>query len=292
MARAIPHEAQRSRGDFKRPSSPRGRAAVLCMLAAASMVAALASPASAASGDRLIHAEDFSTASAYDPSFWVAETGFFRNKEAQYYRPDNVSVKNGSLVLQGRRESALNGAYDPHGADWLTTTKSADYTSGSLVTREAFTFGVFEIVARLPQAAGAWPAIWTIDERSGPYREIDLAEAVGNSPGKVFSTVYAGKGIADLKHWDAATPIPALADGFHTYRLEWRKDLIAIAIDGREVLRMDPEQARADGVDPLRASMRLRINLALGGSWGGKIDDANLPTEVQVKSVKIWSVAP
>src|ERR1700712_2662445 len=112
MARAIPHDAQRSRGDFKRPPSPRDRAAVLCMLAAASAAAALASPSRAATGDRLIHEENFSTASGYDPSFWVAETGFFRNKEAQYYRPDNVSVKNGVLVLQGRRESALNGAYD------------------------------------------------------------------------------------------------------------------------------------------------------------------------------------
>ena len=262
------------------------------MLVAASAVALVSSSGVRASGDRLIHAEDFSTASTYDASFWVAETGFFRNKEAQYYRPENVSVRNGALVLQGRRETALNGAYDPYGADWLTTTESADYTSGSLVTREAFTFGIFEIVARLPQAAGAWPAIWTIDERSGPYREIDLAEAVGNSPGKVFSTVYAGKDITSLKHWDAATPMPGLADGFHTYRLEWRKDLIAIAIDGREVLRMNPEQAQNEGVDPLRASMRLRINLALGGSWGGKIDDAALPTEVEVKSIKIWSVAP
>ena len=292
MAKAIAHDAETDCDDFTRPSSPRGFA-ILRMLAAASAAIALLSPSSAAApGDRLIHAEDFSTASAYDASFWVAETGFFRNKEAQYYRPDNVAVKNGALVLQGRRETALNGAYDPHGADWLTTTKSADYTSGSLVTRDAFTFGIFEIVARVPQAPGAWPAIWTIDERSGPYREIDIVEAVGNTPGKIFSTVYAGKDITSLKHWSAVTPMPGLADGFHAYRLEWRKDLIAIAIDGREVLRMNPEQARNEGLDPLRASMRLRINLALGGSWGGKIDDAALPTEVEVKSVKIWSVSP
>jgi beta-glucanase (GH16 family) len=290
LSTIIAHGAQRERDNFKRPSL-RIPFAALCMFVSAA-VALAASPTAAASGDKLIHAEDFSNAAAYDASFWVAETGFFRNKEAQYYRPENVAVKNGVLALQGRRETALNGAYDPHGADWLTTTKAANYTSGSLVSREDFTFGIFEIVARLPQAAGAWPAIWTIDEKSGPYREIDLAEAVGNAPGKVYSTVYAGKDISSLAHWDAATPMPGLADGFHTYRLEWRKDFIAIAIDGREVLRMNPEQARKDGVDPLRSSMRLRINLALGGSWGGKIDDAALPTEVEVKSVKIWSVSP
>ena len=55
---------------------------------------------------------------------------------------------------------------------------------------------------------------------------------------------------------------------------------------------MNPEEAHKDGVDPLRAPMHLRINLALGGSWGGRIDDAALPARVEVKSIKIWSFAP
>ena len=282
-----------SRGDrgFERPSPPRRRA--LRPLIAAVLVAGLAWPAGAVfARDRLIHAEDFSVASTYDSSFWIAETGFFRNREAQYYRPANVSVRDGALTLEARREPVLNAAYDADGADWRTTTKDADYTSGSIVSREAFTYGVFEVVARLPQGTGTWPAIWTIDERSGPYREIDLVEAVGNTPGKVWSTVYAGRDLASVRHWGAETPMPDLAKAFHTYRLEWRRDVVAVSIDGREALRMNPEEARKDGVDPLRASMHLRINLALGGSWGGKIDEAALPARLEVKSVKIWSVEP
>ena len=262
-------------------------------LAAVLVVASLAWPAGAAlARDRLIHSEDFSTASTFDPSFWVAETGFFRNKEAQYYRPANVSVRGGALVLEARREAAANGAYDANGADWLTTTKSADYTSGSIVSREAFTYGVFEVVARLPQGAGAWPAIWMVYEQGLPYREIDLVEAVGATPGKAWSTIDAGPDLKSVKTWQAETPMPDLANAFHAYRLEWRKDAIALAIDGREALRMNPEEAHKDGVDPLRAPMHLRINLALGGSWGGKIDEAALPARLEVKSVKIWSLDP
>ena len=264
----------------------------VCAVAAAAILVFAEPSRSVGIADRLIHDEDFSSAAAYDASFWTTETGLFRNREAQYYRPENISVRNGALVLEGRRETVLNPAYDLHGADWLTTTRKAHYTSGSLVSREAFTYGVFEIVARVPQAAGAWPAIWTVGGFDGGYREIDIAEAVGNTPGKVFSNVYGGKDFTSLKNWTAATLMPGLADGFHTYRLEWRKDLIAIAIDGREVLRMDPEQARGGDIDPLRASMHLRINLALGGSWGGAIDDKALPAQVEVKSVRIWSVAP
>jgi len=262
-------------------------------LAAALVVATLVSPAGAApEGNRLIHAEDFSKASTYDSSFWIAETGFFRNREAQYYQPANVGVKCGALILEGRREAALNAAYDAKGADWPTTTKSADYTSGSMVSRKAFTYGVFEVVARLPQGTGAWPAIWMTYEQGLPYREIDLVEAVGNDPGKAWTTIDAGPDQGRLKSWHAETAMPGLERDLHTYRLEWRKDLIAIAIDGREALRMNPEEAHREGVDPLRAPMRLRINLALGGSWGGKIDDAALPARVEIKSIRIWSVAP
>ncbi len=242
--------------------------------------------------DRLVHSEDFSHARTYDSAFWTAETGFFRNKEAQYYQPANVSVKGGALVLEGRRETVSNAAYDAHGADWRTTTKGADYTSGSVVSKEAFTYGVFEVVARLPKGAGTWPAIWTIDEYSGPYREIDLVEAVGAAPDKVSSTVYAGRDLESVAHWGAQNPMPDLSAAFHVYKLEWRRDVVAASIDGREVLRVNPEEAHKDGVDPLRASMHLRINLALGGSWGGRIDDSALPARVEVKSVKIWAVDP
>jgi hypothetical protein len=54
----------------------------------------------AASGRTLVHAEDFSTASLYDHNFWEAETGFFRNKEAQYYRPENIRVTGAVICRQ------------------------------------------------------------------------------------------------------------------------------------------------------------------------------------------------
>lgn len=277
-------------------SFPLARPAVVLWssrLLAASMLTILAGPVSAASsGPRLVHAEDFSTATDFDPAFWIAETGFFRNKEAQYYRPANVGVHGGALILEGRRESTLNANFNADGADWLTTTRTADYTSGSIVSRDAFTFGVFEVVARLPQGAGVWPAIWLVNEQGLPYREIDLVEAVGNVPGKAWTTIHAGRDQRSLKIWQAETPMPGLERDFHTYRLEWRKDSISVAIDGRDVLRMNPEEAHGRGVDPLRAPMHLRINLALGGSWGGRIDDAALPARVEIKSIKIWSVEP
>ena len=301
MARPVAPNTPTRRGDVQRTIATAAnlRAALATalrsarVLATAWMLASLAGPVHAeSSGLRLAHAEDFSAAKDFDPAFWIAETGFFRNKEAQYYRPENVSVHGGALVLEARRENALNANFRADGADWLTATRSADYTSGSIVSRDAFTFGVFEVVARLPQGAGDWPAIWLVYEQGLPYREIDLVEAVGNDPGKAWTTIHAGPDLRSAKSWQAETPMPGLERDFHTYRLEWREDSIAIAIDGRDVLRMNPEEDHKGGVDPLREPMHLRINLALGGSWGGRIDDAALPARMEIKSIKIWSVEP
>ena len=235
------------------------QSASFCDVASATIIVALAivSPAGAVESRSpspvLVHDEEFASASEYDQEFWIAETGFFRNREAQYYRADNVRVADGLLVLEGRREGALNAAYDPNGDSWLTTTREAQYTSGSLVSREPFLYGIFEVVARLPQGLGAWPAVWMVNEHELPYREIDLVEAVGVAPGRAWSSVAAGPRLGELKLWRAETQVRGLDTDFHTYRLEWRKNSLAMSIDGKEVLHMDPQEAHRDGIDPLRA---------------------------------------
>ena len=145
--------------------------------------------------------------------------------------------------------------------------------------------------ARLPRGAGTWPAIWLISERGLPYREVDLVEAVGAEPGLAYTTVTAGPSLAEVRNWKAQTRLPTLADDFHAYRLDWRPHALTVSIDGRPVLRMDPDEARSGGWDPLRDPMRLRINLALGGSWGGRIDDASLPARMEIRSVRVWRVS-
>ncbi len=272
---------------------PKGRNASstsrIVALAAAALTASISVvPSAGAGGLALVHAEDFSTSSSLDTAFWSVETGLFRNHEAQSYALGNVKLAKGLLVIKARRASAQNAAYRPRARYWPADVRSADYTSGSIVSRKALTFGAIEVVARLPRGAGTWPAIWLISEQGTPYREIDIVEAVGSTPGLAFSTVSAGPDLARVKNWRAETAIPTLAAAFHTYRLEWCPNAITVSIDDRPVLRMDPEDARPGSFDPLQAAMHLRINLALGGSWGGRIDDSALPASLEIKSVRVW----
>lgn len=233
----------------------------------------------------LVHAEDFSRADRLDEEFWTYEIGFIRNHEQQYYRASNVFVRDGALVIEGRVEDVANAAFDPDSPDWTRSASRAELTSGSIVTRRPLRYGVVEIVARAPAGAGTWPAIWMLGEDGRPYREIDILEAVGQQPDLVFTSFHAGPSLAHLTNWSAKTNVPGLSTQWHVYRLDWSAERIAVSIDGRDALTLDPRGAG----DALRRPMHLRINLALGGEWGHEVDRSALPARLEIRSIKILS---
>lgn len=125
----------------------------------------------------LIWNDEFNANGLPDSSKWGYEVGFVRNKEKQYYtktRIENCYQKNGSLVIESRKESY----------------KDADYTSASINTlgKYAIEGNVrIEVRAKLPEGRGIWPAIWmmgtNITEVGWPKcGEIDIMEFVGHTP--------------------------------------------------------------------------------------------------------------
>lgn len=54
-------------------------------------------------GMKLIFQDTFDTAGAPDPAKWGHEIGFVRNKELQWYRPQNARCENGLLVITATR---------------------------------------------------------------------------------------------------------------------------------------------------------------------------------------------
>ncbi len=132
-------------------------------------VALLAGMAFTAAGEppggyRLVWADEFDTDGLPDPTRWVYETASNRNgwpnHELQYYaggRPENSRVANGVLTIEARREptSAFRDSGGQH------------YTSARLVSRglNTWTYGFFEIRAKIPCGRGTWPDVGEIDSR-------------------------------------------------------------------------------------------------------------------------------
>jgi beta-glucanase (GH16 family) len=241
----------------------------------------------------LEHAEAFADGRPLDGAYWQLEEGFLRNREDQYYTPANVAAQGGVLRIEARREQVPNAQWRPGASDWRQARRVAQYTSGALLARRPLQFGRVEVVARTPSGAGVWPAIWLAYEGAGAYGEIDLFEAVGKHPDTVFAGVHHGRDPRTRKHRNDSRVVPGFEGGWHTHTLEWTPARITIALDGQPWFTFDPDEAKLPtGEDPLRLPMRLRINLALGGTWGGAIDDARLPARLDIASLRVWRWTP
>ena len=193
------------------------------------------SPAASPAGWTLVFSDEFDGPGALDPAKWGYETGYIRNKEAQFYtaRIENVRAEDGMLVIEARKEPYQSFAY----------TSASINTSG----RFEFLYGRVEVRAKLPTGVGTWPAAWMLGvnrkEVGWPAcGEIDIMENVGFDPLRIVGSVHTAAYNHTIgTHKSASVAIANPWEGFHVYAMEWFADRIDIFVDGQKVLHV-PER--------------------------------------------------
>jgi len=256
-----------------------------------------ASASAAPAGYQLVWADEFEADGLPDPGRWSYDTMSNRsgwaNEERQYYaaaRRENSRVENGVLVIEARRESTR--AFADGGGQ--------HYTSARLVTsgHQSWTYGFFEIRAKLPCGRGTWPAIWMLADAPvinwPDIGEIDIMEHVGFDPGVVHGTIHtkAYNHVINTARGDQAT-IADACSAFHRYQLTWTPDRITIGADDKPYFQFDREAGGGHDVWPFDAPQYLILNIAVGGTWGGEkgVDDAAFPQRMEVDYVRVYQVA-
>ncbi len=236
---------------------------------------------------KLVWSDEFDSPGLPDSSKWDYEVGFIRNNERQYYtreRRENARVEAGNLILECRKEP-----YTP------ANHATVEYTAASLITRNkaAWQYGRIEVRAKLPEGKGVWPAIWMLGQNISQVGwpacgEIDIMEFVGKEPGKIHGTVHYAM---DGKHKSDGGRIPTAkpSDDFHIYAIEWSPDRIEFFFDDTKYHTVLTDKAGQGMENPFRKPHYLLINFALGGSWGGPIDEAVLPQKFLVDYVRVYS---
>ena len=230
-----------------------------------------------------------------DRSKWDYDTS--RNKEGwhngelQYYsagRPQNIRVANGRLVIAARRERLDPKRYP----DW----GGQNYTSAKIVSKGtgAWTYGYYEIRAKLPCARGTWPAIWMLPVKLVEWPddgEIDIMEQVGSEPNLIYASLHTKLfNHVQKTQRSAQKRLPTSCTAFHTYELDWRPDEITIGFDGRAFMRVRNDQPGGKGAWPFNVPFYMILNLAMGGDWAAAkgMDDAALPQRMEVDYVRVW----
>ena len=244
-------------------------------------------PTDVPGGYELVWADEFDGEGLPDPEKWAWDThansiGWYNN-ELQYYaaeRPENARVEDGRLIITARKESLQDRA------DW----GGQGYTSARLITKgkAEWTYGFFELRAKLPCGAGSWPAIWTLGATQGwpDGGEIDIMEHVGNTPEDVFGTIHNRSTAGTFGDGDSIK-VEDACDAFHDYQMVWTHDTITIAVDGTPFHRY-----RKDGSGsaqwPFDKPQYLLLNLAIGGQMGGEVHDAIFPARFEIEHVRVY----
>lgn len=282
------------------------------------------SASSSSVGWELVWSDEFDGTSI-DTNKWNFEKNCWGggNDEKQCYtdRAENSFVADGVLNIVAKRED-FTGPDTPEGDG--TTTKTLPYTSARLRTKniQEWTFGRFEIRAKLPFGQGTWPAIWMLPTDS-PYGvwaasgEIDIMEAVnlkvvtngGVPEAKVHGTLHYGRVSPGNVNAGASYTLPNNAnpaDDFHTYAVEWEEGEIRWYVDGVHFATQTQDgwygQYTQDGLlkdAPIGApfdkfsKFHLLLNVAVGGSWAGNvnnkgIDESVFPQTMQVDYVRVY----
>jgi len=248
-------------------------------------------------GYQLVWSDDFShdPDGLPDPAKWGYEEGYIRNNESQYYtkaRKENARIENGLLIIEARKENYVYVNSVDH------ESLPARYTSAALETtgKADWQYGRIEVKARLPAGKGVWPAIWTLGSNINQVGwprcgEIDIMELVGKLQGIIHGTLHY---FIDGKHKSSGgqVTIDHPDTTFHVYAAEWTPDRIDLFVDDKKYVSFDVNQATTNGENPFHQPHFLILNLALGGTWGGPIDDSIFPQRMTIAYVRVYQKQP
>ena len=244
---------------------------------------------------KLVWNDEFNYEGLPDNEKWGYEQGYVRNREKQLYVPfsvENSRVQDGNLIIEAQKETInistfFRGLFE----------KRPAYTSASITTRNLWhwTYGRIEVRAKLPQGTGVWPAIWLLgidkQHRGWPAKgEIDIMEYVGYKKNKVHVALHTKmRNHQNKKAVNKEFEISNLANNYYTYAVEKYPDEIKFFIDDELLFSYEKENDNFDSW-PFDEPMYLIINLAIGGSWGGKygIDDTIFPQKFLIDYVRVY----
>ena len=239
---------------------------------------------------KLVWSDEFNYTGLPDATKWNYDVGGhgWGNNEKQFYLEksiENSYVKDGKLHIV-----ALKKEYE-----------NSPYTSARLTTYQKFMFqyGKIEVMAKLPEGKGTWPAIWMLPESIRTKTEvwplcgeIDIMEHVGKDPNVVHTSLHTQ--LYNHMHGTQMTHFKKFTDminNFHLYAVEWDQKSIKFYIDNKlfyEAQKGQDGKVTTNEGWPFDKPYYLILNLAMGGNWGGEVDETFFPVDFQIDYVRIY----
>lgn len=272
-------------------------AAVVCTAACSRQAAGGKTAVHNTGGYTLVWADEFNINGKPDSLNWNYEQGFVRNHELQWYQPENARCENGLLVIEAKKETKPNPQFEEGSKEWRRSRKNIEYTSACIITRgkRMWQYGRFEIRARIDISNGMWPAWWTlgIDKPWPGNGEIDMMEYYR---GKLLANIACLGANRNAEWYSSRFSTDSLggkkwADQFHTWRMDWTSEYIALYIDNQLLNKVSLDNLLnkdGSGFNPFKQPHYMLLNLAMGGDNGGDIKNTVFPQRFEVDYVRVY----
>lgn len=244
-------------------------------------------------GWSLVWSDEFN-GSALDLEKWSVQRGDgcpdlcgWGNGELQRYTAENLTVSDGTLKITAKQ--AVSGT-------------DTSYTSGRVRTlgKGDWTYGRFEIRAKLPTGQGIWPALWLLfsEDTYGGWAasgEIDIMEAVGSAPSEIFGTLHYGGPAPSNVQSGAPFQLSyaTFSSDFYVFALEWDEGEIRWYVNNVLFQTQTSADWYTTGSDdpaaPFNHDFHLLMNVAVGGNLPGAPDPStSFPQTMEVDYVRVY----
>ncbi|WP_437585240.1 family 16 glycosylhydrolase [Sorangium sp. So ce1000] len=169
-----------------------------------------------------------------------------------------------------------------------STAVAKPYKGAEVYSAQSSLQGRIEMRMRMARGSGILSTFFTYkngSEMSGAFwEEIDI-EVFGKDNARSWqSNIITGMGTKTTSEQVHNAGV-SLADGYHTYALEWTPDYVSWSIDGREIRKSTGAQVTA-----LKNPQSLRFNMWSSDAteWVGAFDDSVLPQHQFINWIKYY----
>lgn len=195
-------------------------------------------------------------------------------------------LKRGKLHLK----AMANEGIDP--------SDTAAFLTGGVYTKGKFTltYGKVEVKAKIQSGKSVWPAIWMLpQEGAWPVGgEIDIMEHLNYDP-CVYQTVHSHYTYNLKLKNDPRSYVyaPFDPDGYNVFGVEILPDRIIFQINGKTTLtypRVESDEYPSKVQYPFGSPFYILMDMQIGGSWVGPADGRDLPVEMTIDWIKVYSL--
>ena len=206
------------------------------------------------------------------------------NHELEWYRPENVFVSGGKLILRAEKErvSVSGGQVFDYTSGMVSTGRDIDDLT--IEPKFSFKHAYVEMKAKVPEGRGLWPALWLLPADHKAKPEVDILEILGHDLSTLHMNFHYLDEEGNYNNAGHTWVSPKPLTGWHVFALDWQPRGLTWYVDGVKRAHFSGEKSYVPD-EP----MYLIANLAVGGDWPGAPDEnTSFPSDFEIDYLRVW----